>query len=50
MVHTDLNALQERHRSVMQRIVDLEETLLAREGEHQLKRDVEAKLPELVSC
>ena len=48
MVLTKLDALQERHRSVTQRISDLEETLRgAREVECQLKRDAEAKSLEL---
>ena len=41
MVHTDLDALHETHRNVVQRITNLEETLrLTREEECQLKRDV----------
>ena len=43
-VRTEIDALQERHRSIIQRISDLEETLRgAREEECQLKRDVEPK-------
>jgi len=48
MVYTDLDTLQERHESVIQRIVDLEETLLrAEEKKFQLKRDVKARSLEL---
>jgi len=48
MVHTDLDALHETHRNVVQRITNLEETLrLTREEECQLKRDVQAKSLEL---
>jgi len=44
MVHTKVDALQERHRSIVLRSSDLEETLRgAREEECQLKRDVEPK-------
>ena len=48
MVRTNLDSLQERHRSVIQKIADLEETIhLTQEEECQLKRDVEAKSFEL---
>jgi len=48
MVRTNLDAIQERHRSVVPRIFDLKETLHgAQEEECQLKRDVEAKSLEL---
>jgi len=48
MIRTNLDALQERHRNVIQRITNLEETLrLAQEEECQLKRNVEAKSLEL---
>jgi len=48
MVYTNLDALHERHRSIIQRITDLEETLrLAQEEESQLNRDVKAKSLEL---
>jgi len=48
MVHINLDALQEGHRGVIQRISDLQGTLHgAREEEYQLKRDVEAKSLEL---
>ena len=41
MLHTDLDALQKRHESVIQRIFDLDEKLLrAEEKNFQLKRDV----------
>jgi len=47
----DLNALQERHESVTQRIVDLEVTLLhVEEKKFQLKRDVNVRLLELIGC
>ena len=48
MVRTNLDALQERHRSVVHKISDFEETLHgAQEEECQLKRDIEAKSLEL---
>jgi len=51
MVHTELNALQERHESVAQRSIDLKETLLrAEEKKYQLKRDVKARLFKLIGC
>ena len=47
-VRTELNALQERHRSIIQRISDLEEALHGGQKEEcQLKRDAEAKSLEL---
>ena len=47
-VRTELDALQERHKSVVQMIPNLEETLRgAREAECQLKRDADTKLLEL---
>ena len=50
MVRTDLNALQERHGSVIQRIVGLEKTLhLTQKEECQLKRDAKAKSHELTA-
>ena len=50
MVDTDLDAMQERHESVIQRITNLEETLcLAWEEKYQHKRDVEAKSLELIT-
>jgi len=49
MVCTDLDALEEGHGSVIQRIVNFKERLLLSwEKEGQLKRDVEAKLLKLV--
>ena len=49
MVRIDLDTLQERHESVIQRTVDLEETLLcAEEKKFQLKRDVKVRSPELI--
>jgi len=51
MLHTDLDALQKRHESVIQRIVGLEETLLhAEERKFQLKRDLNARSLELTGC
>ena len=48
MVHTELDASQERHTTVVRRMSDLEEILHdAREEECQPKRDVEAKSLEL---
>ena len=48
MVCTELDALHERNRSIIQRISNLEEALHgAPEEEWQLKRDVEAKSLEL---
>jgi len=51
MVHTDLDALQERHEGVIQRIVNLEETLFRdKEKTFQLKGDVKARSFELIGC
>ena len=48
MVHTELDASQERHTTIVRRMSDLEEILHdAREEECQLKRDAEAKSLEL---
>jgi len=48
MVRIDLDVLQERHRSVLQRIFYLDKTFRgAREEECPVKRDVEAKSLEL---
>ena len=50
MVPIDLDALQERHESVIQRIANLGETLrLAQKEKCQLKRDLEAKSLELIA-
>ena len=50
VVYANLNALQERYMNVIQRIVDLEETLyLTQEEECQLKEDIKAKSLELTT-